>query len=174
MRFRKLSIIAAAALAAAAPAMAGAPQPTRPVARSLYSGRWYEIAHTPNPRERDCQGATSDFATSAHGDLTVVETCHRGGPVGPARSFSAKAAILPGAGGAKFAMSFVGGLIHQQYWILDHAADWAIMATPGGNYVWLLSRRPVMDEASRALALGRVHALGYDTGRLVFPQQEKR
>ena len=119
-------------------------------------------------------GATSDFKTSARGDLTVIDTCHRGGPAGPTKTFSAKAAILPGAGGAKFSMSFAGGLIHQQYWILDHADDWAIMATPGGNYVWLLSRQSVMDAQVQLRALGRVQALGYDTSRLVFPQQEKR
>jgi apolipoprotein D and lipocalin family protein len=162
----KLLIFVAAALSIAA-----APQPAKPVARSLYSGRWYEIAHTPNAREKDCQGATSDFATSASGQLSVIDTCHRGGPKGPAKTFAAKAAIVPGAGGAKFSMSFVGGLIHQQYWILDHADGWAIMATPGGHYVWLLSRQPAMDAATRAGALSRIAALGYDVPHLVFPRQ---
>ena len=43
------------------------------------------------------------------------------------------------------------------------------MATPGGNFVWLLSRKPVMDEATKSAALARVKALGYE--KLVFPQQ---
>jgi apolipoprotein D and lipocalin family protein len=68
-------------------------------------------------------------------------------------------------------MGFFGGLVHQEYWILDHADDgaWAIMATPGGNYVWLLARRPVLAPAVMAAALARVRQLGY--ARLVFPHQ---
>ena len=70
-------------------------------------------------------------------------------------------------------MRFMGGLITQEYWILDHADDnaWAIMATPGGHFVWVLARRPALEPALRAQVLGRVRALGYDVSRLMFPQQ---
>lgn len=53
--------------------------------------------------------------------------------------------------------------------MLDRADDqsWAIMATPGGNYVWLLSRRADMPSDIRAAALSRVRALGY--AKLEFP-----
>ena len=68
-------------------------------------------------------------------------------------------------------MSFLGGLRKQEYWVLDRADDqsWAIMATPGGNYVWLLSRQPVMSPADRTAALARVASLGY--AKLEFPAQ---
>jgi apolipoprotein D and lipocalin family protein len=68
-------------------------------------------------------------------------------------------------------MSFLGGLKKQEYWVLDRADDqsWAIMATPGGNFVWLLSRKPAMDAAAKAAALARVKALGY--AKLEYPQQ---
>jgi apolipoprotein D and lipocalin family protein len=68
-------------------------------------------------------------------------------------------------------MSFLGGLKKQEYWVLDCADDrsWAIMATPGGNYVWLLSRKAVMDPAAKTQALERVRALGY--AKLEYPQQ---
>ena len=70
-------------------------------------------------------------------------------------------------------MSFFGGLVHQDYWILDHADDnsWLVMGTPGGNFVWLLSRRPALPPAELAAALGHVGALGYSTARLIYPAQ---
>jgi len=43
------------------------------------------------------------------------------------------------------------------------------MATPGGNFVWLLSRKAVMDPAAKAQALARVKSLGY--AKLEYPQQ---
>ena len=161
------------AAAAAGAAVAGAPQPAKPVASELYSGRWYEIARTPNWRQKTCQGDTSDFSPLAAGAFSVVETCHKGTLSSHSRILRSKARILPGSGGAKFTMSFLGGLIHQQYWILDHADDnaWALMATPGGHYIWLLARRPVMDAGPKAAALARMAALGYDPARLVFPAQ---
>jgi apolipoprotein D and lipocalin family protein len=43
------------------------------------------------------------------------------------------------------------------------------MATPGGNFVWLLSRDAVMPSAAKAAALAKVKALGY--AKLEFPAQ---
>ena len=79
---------------------------------------------------------------------------------------------MPGSGNAKFKAKFFG-LVNQEYWILDTAADgaWAIMATPGGNYVWLMSRKAVMAPAAKTTALGRIKSLGYNTGGLEQPKQ---
>jgi apolipoprotein D and lipocalin family protein len=165
-----------AALVCAWPAAAGAPRPAKAVAAGLFSGRWYEIARTPNLNQIDCEGATSDFAHWSGGAFAVTQTCHRGAAVGPARTFKADGRVLPGSGNARMKLAFFGGLLSQEYWILDHADDdgWAIMATPGGHYVWLLARRPALDAATRARALGRVAALGYDLKKLAFPQQAAR
>ena len=168
--------LALSVTALAANAQAGAPQPARPVASGVFSGFWYEIARTPNLKELDCQGASFAFTGWAAGDFSVVQTCHHASPAGPARSTTARARILPGSQNAKFKMLLLGGLISQDYWILDHADDnlWAIMATPGGHYVWLVSRRPALDAPVQATALARVKALGFDLSRLVFPQQPAR
>jgi apolipoprotein D and lipocalin family protein len=170
--FRVVALIGA--LAAAGVAEAGAHPPVRPVSASLYSGRWYEIARTPNTLQKDCQGATSDFQGFEDGAFTVVDTCHKGGPTGPVKIIKARAKIVPASDNTRFRMAFFGGLIHQEYWILDHADDdsWAVMATPGGNYVWLLSRRPSLPPRVQAAALARVSALGYAPSRLIFPVQE--
>jgi len=157
-----------AAWTLAAPAPAGAPAPARPVAASLYSGRWWDIAHTPNSRQRDCHAPTSDFTGGSGATFSIVQTCHKGSANGPAEVFRARGRIVAGSANARFRIAFLGGLISQEYWILDHAPDgrWAIMATPGGHYVWLLSRVPALEAATRAVALRRISALGYDVGRL--------
>jgi apolipoprotein D and lipocalin family protein len=53
--------------------------------------------------------------------------------------------------------------------VIDHAPDqsWVLMATPGGNYLWLLARRPALDGPLHAAAFARISALGYDTSRLI-------
>ncbi len=150
-----------------------APPPARPVSDQVYSGRWYEIARTPNKLQKDCQAPTSDFQDSTAAGFTVIETCHQGEAGGAAKVVRAKARIISRADNTRFRMSFFGGLVHQDYWILDHADDnsWLVMGTPGGNFVWLLSRRPALPPAELAAALGHVGALGYSTARLIYPAQ---
>jgi apolipoprotein D and lipocalin family protein len=168
---RLLTVLAALALAT--PALAAAPQPARAVAPAVYSGRWYEIARTPNLGQGDCQAATSDFTGWTGSAFKVVQTCHKGSPLGPLDVHPATATIMPGSGNAKLKMAFLGGLIRQEYWILDHADDyaWAIMATPGGHFVWLLARRPALDAQTRAAAIQRLRTLGYDVSKLAWTAQ---
>lgn len=180
---RSLSAIAlSAALAVATSASAGAPPPARAVSATFYSGRWYEIARVPNFGQRDCQAPVTQFTPlggkgdvafiSSTGEFAVSQVCRKGSPKGPPKTFSTKGRILPGGRNARFEMTFLGGMKTQEYWILDTAPDggWAIMATPGGNYVWLLSRKAVMSEAAKAAAVARIRALGY-AQKLEFPTQ---
>src|SRR5215469_10696932 len=158
-------------LIVAAPALAGAPTPGKAVPESFYSGRWYEIARTPNSLQRACLGASSDFEGFSNGAFSIVDTCHEGTLNGPAKVLKAHAKMIAGTENTRFRMAFFGGLIHQEYWILDHAddGDWAIMATPGGHYAWLLARHPALPPAEMSAAMARLRQLGYE--RLVFPQQ---
>jgi apolipoprotein D and lipocalin family protein len=156
------------ALVAVSPTLAAAPQPVRAAPIGMYSGRWYQIAQIAKTNHHPCPGATEDFAANTRGALTVTMTCHS--PTGGAHQVRAGVAIVPASGNAKFKMTFFGGLISQEYWLLDHAADqsWALMATPGGNYLWLLTRRPHLDPATRAASVASIQALGYDASRLTI------
>lgn len=170
----------AAALAAflfsAAAAAAAAPQPAKAVPPTLYSGRWYEIARTQNKMQADCQASTSDFSGWSSGAFSVTQTCHRGAPNGPAQVMKVSGRVLPASANAKMKLGLLGGLISQEYWIVDRADNgaWAIMDRSDGRYVWLLSRQPSLSAADKAAALARLQSLGFDMGRLAFPQQPAR
>ena len=163
-------VLGLAALAAGSSTAARAPDPARPVSAEVYSGRWYEVARTPNKLQKDCQRPTSDFIGYADGAFEVVESCHRGGPEGPLKTIRARAKVISPRDNTRFRMSFFGGLVHQEYWVLDHADDnsWLIMATPGGNFVWLMARKPVLPKTALAAATARVGGLGYAPGRLIY------
>ena len=166
-------ILSLAASLAATPvlALAGAQPPSKPVAAAFYSGKWYEIARTPNSGQRNCEAPTTEFTAKTAETFAVRQVCRRDTATGKTKTFNTSGRIVAGSENAKFSMNFLGGLKKQEYWVLDRAEDesWAIMATPGGNFVWLLARKPAMDEAAKAAALARVKALGYE--KLVFPQQ---
>jgi apolipoprotein D and lipocalin family protein len=184
MKLTSVAAAAAACLSLAGLGLAGAahatPQPAKtvvspakPVPPNLYTGRWYEIARTPNSMQGDCQAATTDFSGWAAGAFKAVQTCHKGAPGGPAKVIKVDGKVLPASQNAKIQLGMLGGLISQQYWILDHADNnhWLIMSTANQRYVWLMSRVPVLSAGERAQAMARLQQLGFSLAHLAFPQQ---
>lgn len=158
--------LAVAALLGAA-AEAAAPRPKKPIQMDRFMGRWYEVARTPNARQKGCFAASAYWAKDAKGRISVLNSCRKGSPTGREDTVRATVRRVDGPG-AVIEMAFFGGVINQEYWILDRADDyqWAIMGTPGGNYVWAFSRKPNPTAAERSGLLRRVKALGYDVGKL--------
>lgn len=137
-----------------------------------YLGRWYEIARLENAFEKDCEGVTADYAMREDGSIEVVNTCRIGAPDGRARAARGRARIVDGSEGAKLEVSFFGPF-WGDYWIIDLTEDYArsIVGEPSGRYLWILSRTPTISDASRADAMTRLEAMGYDTSALYFTRQ---
>jgi apolipoprotein D and lipocalin family protein len=164
----RIAAITALGLAlSSAPAFAGAaPQPAQKIELTKMAGRWYEVARLPNKIQRGCQDATSDWVKTGE-TFQVVQACRQNGAM---KEWKAKAKVSDTSTNAKFKMSFFGGVVNQEYWVLDRAADhsWVILGTPGGNYVWLMSRGPQLAASMKSQAIARMKQMGYDTGRLEF------
>jgi len=172
---RSIALLAALAVVAATPALAAAPQPQTRIELTKMTGRWYEVARLPNKQQKGCVAGTADWTRAGDG-FAVTQACHKGSPAAPPTEWKAKAKVVDPTTNAKFKMSFFGGLVNQEYWIIDHRADqgWLILGTPGGNYLWLMSNRPSLAAPIRAQALARIRQLGYDASRLEFAQPVAR
>ena len=166
----KLLAALAAVFALSGPALAAAPEPTARVDLGRMMGRWYEVARFPNKTQRGCQAGTVDWTRSADG-FSVLQTCRKGSLTAPKTEWKAKARVVDAATNAKFKMSFFGGLVSQEYWVIDNRPDqgWLLLGTPGGNYLWLMAQHPLLNPQAKATALSRIRQLGYDVGRLEFP-----
>ena len=169
-----MKIAAAFAFATlATSAMAAAPQPSKPVSSSFFTGRWYEIARTDNSRQRGCEAPTYEFAPRKDGgQIGFVLNCRKGSPTGKLEATNGSVRLPTDGARNKFRISVYGGAIKQEYWVLDRADDlsWAIMATPGGNYVWLLARKPKLDTGLKTQLMTRIKAMGYDAAKIVQPR----
>jgi apolipoprotein D and lipocalin family protein len=171
---KRLTVIlaAAAAFCAAEPcaATAAMAQPVSHIELTRMMGRWYEVARLPNKIQNGCQAGASDWTRTGEG-FNVIQTCHRGSPDGPLSEWKAKARVADPVSNAKFKMSFFGGLVSQEYWVLDERPDqgWLILATHDGKYLWLMSQKPILPATFRIEALARIKQLGFDVGRLEFP-----
>jgi len=165
-----VSAAAFAACSVVSPALAAPAAAARRIELAQMTGRWYEVARTPNQLQRGCEAGTSDWTRSTDG-FAVVQACHKGAPDGPVSQWRARARVADPATNAVFKMSFFGGLISKEYRVLDHRPDqgWLILATDDGHYLWLMSQKPTLPAPIRAQALARIKQLGFDVGRLEFP-----
>jgi apolipoprotein D and lipocalin family protein len=170
---KRLFVILAALALVVSAAPAGADALAQPVAHidaAKMMGRWYEVARLPNMIQRGCQAGMSEWNRVSDG-FAVIQTCHKGTPEGPLSEWKAHARVLDPVSNAKFKMTFFGGLVSQEYWVLDHREDegWLILGTHDGKYLWLMSQHPTLPVAVRTQAIARIKQLGFDVDRLVYP-----
>jgi apolipoprotein D and lipocalin family protein len=160
--------------------MAAAPLPTQDwVDLARYAGRWYEIARLPNRFQEQCAGnVAASYAVRPDGRVTVVNECRRDdGTLTRAEGVARRAEANGPASRleVRFAPGFLSFLpfVWGDYWIveLDRDYQYAMVGEPSRKYLWILSRRPEMDEATYAALTGRARGLGFDVSRLVRTPQ---
>jgi len=156
--------------------MPTAPEPLKPINPArFFTGRWYEIARTPNMFTNNCVAGTTDFYRRPDGQLIERDACRRGTPEGTEKVFKGGVDNID-AENNKFVVHYtLFGFVPfaQTYWVLDHADDygWFIVSTPNFQNIALLGRVPRPPAAEIADLTARAKALGYDTSKLEFPPE---
>lgn len=166
---QRLILAAVAACLMLVPAAAqAAVEPTGRIEIAQMMGRWYEVARVPNALQNGCLAGASDWTPQAAG-FAVVQSCRKDG--GALKTWKAKATVSDPRTNAKLKMSFFGGVVSQDYVVVEHRPEhgWLVLATANGKYLWLMSQKPVLPAAIKTQALARIRQLGFDVGRLEFP-----
>lgn len=143
-----------------------------------YSGKWYEIARYPNKFQRKCVGnTTTTYAAKADGKIAVINQCVlKDGAVGRAEG---EATIVDTMSNAKFETSFASKYKSflssdwDNYWIvdLDENYQYAAVADPKRENLWILSRTPEMKDSVYQNILRRIEKLGFAPGKLTKTPQ---
>ncbi|MEW6024615.1 MAG: lipocalin family protein [Pseudomonadota bacterium] len=138
-----------------------------------YMGKWYEIAKFPNRFQRDCVSNTSaTYSVLPDGRVKVVNRCRQadgseksaegvarqpGGPASPKLEVRFAPAIL----------SFIP-MVWGDYWVIDLDQDYRLAAVSDrkGDYLWILSRTPTVDQAAYDALTKRIAAQGLDITKL--------
>jgi apolipoprotein D and lipocalin family protein len=145
--------------------------PLRAVPRvdlTRYLGTWYEIAAFPQRFKKGCTASTAEYSLRKDGLVSVVNRCRKGSPDGPEKVARGRAEVVDRASNAKLRVSFFRPF-WGDYWIIDLGAEYehAVVGHPSRDYLWILSRRPTLDDAVYQGILKRLEAQGYETHRLV-------
>lgn len=138
-----------------------------------YTGRWYEIAKYPNKFQRSCvSDTTADYVIKSNGRLEVTNSCIK--KDGKVNRAVGEAKIVDNATKARlkvrFAPAFLSflGAVWGDYWIIELADDYsyAVIAEPGRDYFWILSRTPEMEDKTFEAILRRAEAKGFRPSRV--------
>lgn len=142
-----------------------------------YLGEWYEVARLDHSFERGLQQVTAryelmpqDTDESAAG----ISVINRGFSVEDNNwnQASGKAYFVedPGQGYLKvsFFRPFYGAYIIFE---LDDDYQYAFVCSNSRDYLWLLSRTPVVSEKLQRLFIEKSSALGFDTNALIWVKQ---
>ena len=137
-----------------------------------YLGRWYEIARLPNSFEKNCEGVTADYSWRDDGLVRVINTCRIGSRAGEKKVANGRARIVDAQTKAKLEVSFFGPF-WGDYWVIDLAKDYslAVVGEPSGRFLWVLSRKPVLNDAEMARVSAVLDRFGYKQDALYFTAQ---
>jgi apolipoprotein D and lipocalin family protein len=132
-----------------------------------YMGTWYEIASFPQRFQKGCVASMATYTLRNNGKVAVLNQCRNETLDGKLRSAKGTAWVVDTRTNAKLKVSFFWPF-SGDYWIIDLGPkyEYAVVGHPKRTYLWILSRRPQMDEGTYEAILQRLKAQGYDLSRL--------
>jgi apolipoprotein D and lipocalin family protein len=138
-----------------------------------YAGKWYEIASYPQRFQKGCCCTTAEYTLTDKGYVIVENRCRKNGVDGKPSGITGKAFVEKNSGNAKLKVQFFWPF-SGKYWIIDLADDYsyAVVGHPNREYLWILSRKPVLDAEVLKGIQTRIGQLGFDLSKLKYTLQQ--
>ncbi|MFC3122280.1 lipocalin family protein [Agaribacter flavus] len=137
--------------------------------KTRYLGRWYEIARLDHPFERGLSKITATYTLNNDGSIKVVNTGYNE-EENKWDVAEGKAYFVSDEDVGHLKVSFFGPF-YASYVIADldkDNYDWAIVTGPSREYLWILSRRPILDEFSLNQSIEFAKSKGFPVEDLIF------
>ncbi|QFT83920.1 Outer membrane lipoprotein Blc precursor [Halomonas sp. THAF12] len=171
---RARALLGVALLPLGLAACTGMPQGTQPVDgfdAERYLGRWYEVARFDHSFEEGLDCVTADYARRDDGGIRVI---NRGIDLdaGEVDVAEGKAYPIGEPGQGRLKVSFFGPF-YAGYNVLALADDydWALVAGPDRDYLWVLSRTPELAPDTYRDLVERAEALDFPVDELIEVEQ---
>ena len=132
-----------------------------------YLGKWYEIARFDHRFERNMTHCTATYTMKNDGTIKVT---NEGKKDGKWKTTNGKARLTDEVGVLR--VSFFGPF-YSDYRIMKLAPDYSYALVGGGSddYLWILSRKPQLDEDTRYMLVREAQRRGYQTDKLIWVEQ---
>ena len=133
-----------------------------------YLGTWYELARFDHSFERGLVGVTATYTLRDDGMIKVLNQGYKNSLQGELSQANGKAKIPNMNCPSKLKVSFFW-FFYADYYVLELDKDyqWAIVGSNSNNYLWILSRKPIVDDSLYNLLVQKAQNLGYDINKLI-------
>ncbi len=137
-----------------------------------YLGTWYEIARLDHSFERGLVRITARYSLRDDGGLRVLNRGYDARK-GRWREAEGKAYFTGASDVGRLKVSFFGPFYGGYNIIeLDRDYRYALVCGPDRSYLWILARTPELDAATLSRLVAVAERLGFDTGRLIYVDQQ--
>jgi len=133
-----------------------------------YLGTWYEIARLDHSFERGLERVTAEYSYRDDGGIEVV---NRG--FDPAKNLwketTGKAFFVGDSNLGRLKVSFWGPF-YGAYNIIDLDKinySYSLVCGPNKSYLWILARKPHMEESLKSELINKAKLLGFDTNKMI-------
>ncbi len=137
-----------------------------------YLGTWYEIARLDHRFQRGLSRVTANYSMRDDGGVEVV---NRGYDVTKQewKEATGKAYFVGAPDVGQLKVSFFGPFYGGYNIIALDKADYeyAVVAGPNREYLWILSRTPKMDQATLDFLVSKARSLNFPTDELIYVDQ---
>jgi apolipoprotein D and lipocalin family protein len=154
----------------------GMPEGVRPVENfelERYLGTWYEIARLDHKFERGLSRVSAEYSLLDNGGVRVVNRGYAAAS-GEWEEATGEAYFVERPDLGYLKVSFFGPF-YGSYVVfeLDHDGyQYSFISGPDRSYLWLLARTPEISDELRERFVARAAELGFDTGALIFVDQD--
>jgi apolipoprotein D and lipocalin family protein len=138
-----------------------------------YLGTWYEIARLDHRFERGLEQVTANYSPREDGGLKVINRGFNPQKQQWQESIG-KAYFIGSPQVAALKVSFFGPF-YGGYNVIELDADYryALVCGPNRDYMWILSRTPELDAATRDRLLQTAKNNGFDIDKLIWVKQSQ-
>jgi apolipoprotein D and lipocalin family protein len=138
-----------------------------------YLGRWYEISRIPVPIGRSWVNTSDSYSLRPDGSFTVVYEGFVKSAKGARKTLTGRQWIPDPAVMGDMKVSFLPLLVNDNRIIaLAEDYSWLVVTSRTKDYLWIMSRTPVMDPQVYASVVSMAAGWGFDTSRLEMVRQE--
>lgn len=135
-----------------------------------FMGRWYEIARYDHKFERDMTNVTATYTLQDDGKIQVL---NEGMKDGVHKTAEGRAKQPDPGDPGKLKVSFFLWFYADYYVLeLDPEYRYVLIGSSSDKYLWIMSREKTLPDGVLDELLANLEQRGYDTGKLIFVQQD--
>ncbi|WP_316793577.1 lipocalin family protein [Pedobacter frigoris] len=146
--------------------------PVQKVDIMAYAGKWFSLYSIPGFLDKDWKQTIQTYVIHPDGYYAAFTTYRVPGEE-KQKYVRSKLAVVRGTGNAKMKAQIIWPF-KMDYWVIELAADYSytVVGHPKHKHLFIMARKPEIDEALLVAIIERCHEKGYDTAKLVSQEHK--